>query len=218
MEISSIASVDTVRFSLKGALSFRDKDIFAPILDAVADKTGLDVVLDLSSLDHVDSFGIGLLLLANEQAAAHGRGFSLVNPQGAVARVFEMADLDAVLNLRRDVPSRSPAVASMRAGIGYRRLPPSADGDESCVSLGGRLVFAEHETFEEIIAILAQSTGSKVVLDLSEVEFVDSAGLSMIMIAREEAESRGQTLKLRNVHGAVQQLLNLSALDFMLEG
>lgn len=128
MEISSIASVDTVRFSLKGALSFRDKDIFAPILDAVADKTGLDVVLDLSSLDHVDSFGIGLLLLANEQAAAHGRGFSLVNPQGAVARVFEMADLDAVLNLRRDVPSRSPAVASMRAGIGYRRLPPSADG------------------------------------------------------------------------------------------
>ncbi|MCA1906896.1 MAG: STAS domain-containing protein [Magnetospirillum sp.] len=218
MDIITTRSAASLRFLLKGSLSFRDKDTFAPILDAVADKANLDVVLDLSSLDHVDSFGIGLLLLANEQAAAHGRRFSLVNPQGAVARVFEMADLDAVLNLRRDTPPGSPSVAPMRGGIGYRRLPPSADGDESCVSLGGRLVFAEHETFEEIIAILAQSTGSKVVLDLSGVDFMDSAGLSMIMIAREEAEARGQTLKLRNVHGAVQQLLNLSALEFMLEG
>lgn len=218
MDITTTRSAGSLRFLLKGSLSFRDKDTFAPILDAVADKANVDVVLDLSNLDHVDSFGIGLLLLANEQAVAHGRRFSLVNPQGAVARVFEMADLDAVLNLRRDAPPRSPSVAPMRGGIGYRRLPTSADGDESCVSLGGRLVFAEHETFEEIIAILAQSTGSRVVLDLSGVEFMDSAGLSMIMIAREEAEVRGQTLKLRNVHGAVLQLLNLSALDFMLEG
>ncbi|OJX81325.1 MAG: hypothetical protein BGO92_07735 [Magnetospirillum sp. 64-120] len=94
----------------------------------------------------------------------------------------------------------------------------SADGGETCVSLSGRLVFAEHETFEEIIASMAQTTGKTVVLDLEGLDFMDSAGLSMIMIAREEAEGRGQTLKLRNARGAVRQLLDLSALDFMLEG
>jgi len=216
MEISCVRSAGCVRFLLTGNMSFRDKDNFTPILDAVADTANLDVVLDLSQLDHVDSFGIGLLLLANDQAAGCARRFSLVNPKGAVARVFELANLDAVLNLRHDVPA-STAAPPPRGGIDYHRHP-SANGGESCVSLSGRLVFAEHETFEEIIAILAQSTGDKVVLELSGLDFMDSAGLSMIMIAREEAEARGQTLMLRNAHGAVAQLLNLSALEFMLEG
>ncbi len=218
MEISVVHSAETVRFSLHGTMSFRDKDNFTPILDAVTDKVRRDVVVDLSQLDHVDSFGIGLLLLAHEQATGNNRSFTLLNPKGSVARVFELANLDAVLNLRKDVSPNAAPTPKPRGGIGYHMHPSKPGDDESCVSLSGRLVFAEHETFEEIIATLAQSTGKRVVLELSGLEFMDSAGLSMIMIAREEAEARGQSLLLRNVHGAVEQLLKLSALDFMLEG
>lgn len=218
MEINVVHSAENVRFSLMGTMSFRDKDNFAPILDAVTDKVRRDVVVDLAQLDHVDSFGIGLLLLAHEQATGNNLRFTLLNPKGSVARVFELANLDAVLNLRQEL-THSPAPSpKSRGGIGYHRHPSHPGDDESCVSLSGRLVFAEHEIFEEIIASLAQSTGKKVVLDLAELDFMDSAGLSMIMIAREEAEARGQALKLRNVHGAVEQLMKLSALDFMLEG
>ncbi|MBI2239848.1 MAG: STAS domain-containing protein [Magnetospirillum gryphiswaldense] len=218
MEVNVVRSAGAVRFSLKGTMSFRDKDNFNPILEALADKAGLNVVVDLAGLDHVDSFGIGLFLLANEQAAGGNRLFRLVNPHGSVARVFELANLDAVLNLQKDTSSRHAAAAPARGGICFHRYPTSADGGETCVSLSGRLVFAEHESFEEIISSMAQSTGKTVVLDLEGLDFMDSAGLSMIMIAREEAEGRGQTLKLRNARGAVRQLLDLSALDFMLEG
>lgn len=218
MDIKVSSHGDEVRFSLRGVMSFRDKDLFNPVLEIASRKGGGVVTIDLSELDRVDSFGIGLFLLASEQAVAAGTRLSLVNPQGAVARVFELANLEAVLSLRKsDAPAHAAVQPPRRRGIDFRRLADADDGAQ-CVALVGRLVFAEHGTFQEIVELLAQASGARVVLDLSELEFMDSAGLSMIMIAREEAEARHQSLMLRNPKGAVAQLLSLSALEFMLEG
>lgn len=214
MDIHITTHGDQTQFALNGVMSFRDKDAFTPVLDLVSGGGGRQVTIDLSGLQQVDSFGIGLLLLANEQAVAAGTRLRLVNPRGAVARVFELADLDAVMTL--DKADATPAPAPRRVGIGYRRLPDRADGAR-CVGLRGRLVFAEHAAFQEIIDILLDGSAPELVLDLSELDFMDSAGLSMIMIAREEAETRGQRLVLRSPQGAVARLLNLSALEFMLE-
>lgn len=214
MDIQTFAQTDGLRFSLKGSLSFRDKDAFSPILNAANGPTGQSVAVDLSELENVDSFGIGLFLLANEQAAAAGVRLHLLNPRGNVARVFELANLEAVLHLTK--PIAHQPVPARRGGIGFRRLPDAADGSP-CACFSGRLVFAEHGNFQEIIETLLGAGGPRMVLDLHELEFMDSAGLSMIMIAREEAESRNMELVLRNPRGPVAQLLSLSALDFMVE-
>lgn len=215
MDIQTFAQSDGIRFTLKGSLSLRDKDAFAPILSAAKGPSGQIITVDLSELESVDSFGIGLFLLANEQAAAAGVRLHLANPCGNVARVFDLANLDAVLHLTKPI-ARQPTSAR-RGGIVFCRLPDAADGSP-CAGFSGRLVFAEHGNFQEIIESLLSVGGPRMVLDLHELEFMDSAGLSMIMIAREEAEAHNMVLVLRNPRGPVAQLLSLSALDFMVEG
>lgn len=220
MEIHAFTQSEGARFTFKGTMTFRDKDAFTPVLAAVNGPGGRVVTIDLAELEHVDSFGIGLFLLANEQAQAAGVRLNLVNPRGNVARVFELASLDAVLHLKKSEGRQEtkPGVGpARRVGIGFRRLPDAADGSP-CAGFSGRLVFAEHGTFQEMIETLLQSGGPRMVLDLHDLDFMDSAGLSMIMIAREEAEARHMELVLRNPCGPVAQLLNLSALDFMVEG
>lgn len=222
MEIHAFTQSEGARFTLKGTMTFRDKEAFAPVLAAVNGPGGRVVTIDLAELEHVDSFGIGLFLLANEQAQTAGVRLNLVNPRGNVARVFELANLDAVLHLKKNEGRQETKQGvgvglARRVGIGFHRLPDAADGSP-CAGFSGRLVFAEHGIFQEMIETLLQSGGPRMVLDLHDLDFMDSAGLSMIMIAREEAEARHMELVLRNPRGPVAQLLNLSALDFMVEG
>lgn len=221
MDISIKVAGSDMHVELAGAMSFRDKDAFTKVVDVLKTPQCQSLAIDLSALTHIDSFGIGLFLLAHEQAVASGKRVHLCNPRGDVARVFELANLDAVLSLEQPVLSRvaarvAPGV-SRRPGFSCGRGADADDGSP-CIHCCGRLVFAEHANFEEVVHSLIDTGGPRVVLDLSELEFMDSAGLSMIMIAREEAEAKGITLVLRDPRGAVAQLLSLSALEFMLEG
>ncbi|MBR9970720.1 STAS domain-containing protein [Magnetospirillum sulfuroxidans] len=220
MDIFTDSHSDGTRFTLKGVMSFRDRDAFSVILDAVNQRAGAKVTVDLTALEHVDSFGIGLFLLANEQAVGVGSSLHLLNPQGDVSRIFDLANLDAILSLKQTMPATGATARNSapprRIGIDYRHLGKAEDGSP-CVGFSGRLVFAEHGHFQEIVENLIANGGPRVVLDLSELEFMDSAGLSMIMIAHEEAEAKQIALVLRNPKGAVAQLLSLSALEFMLE-
>ena len=219
MDISKLGDDHGACFCLKGAMSFRDKDLFAPVLDAVSTEGGGTVFLDLSGLDHVDSFAIGLFLLAHEQARAAGNRLKVSRPSGDAARVFQLASLDCVLDVQTPPRAAMPGArlgAGRAQGLALRPLPGCADGSP-CVQISGRLVFAGHRQFEDVVKGLLGQSGPRIVLDLSELDFMDSAGLSMIVIAYEEAEAQGVRLVLRDPKGAVAQLLNLSALEFMVE-
>lgn len=204
-------------FALKGSMSFRDRDAFGAVLCA-ANRHGAHVVsLDLAELEYVDSFAIGLFLLAHEQACAAGNSLKLSGLHGHVAQVFKLANLDAVLDMERErAPARQPPPQARRHGFGVQRHQDESDGSP-CLGFSGRLVFAEHQLFESVLEDLMTGAGPRIVLDLARLDFMDSAGLSMIMIAHEEAEARSLSLVLRNATGAVAQLLNLSALEFLRE-
>ena len=55
-----------------------------------------------------------------------------------------------------------------------------------------------------------------VVADLSGVDFVDSSGLGTFVAVHQLAEARGSRLVLRSVPDQVQNLLNLTRLDRLL--
>jgi stage II sporulation protein AA (anti-sigma F factor antagonist) len=52
--------------------------------------------------------------------------------------------------------------------------------------------------------------GQNYVLDLHGLEFIDSAGLGMFLIARETAEKKVLQLRLRRPQGQVQQMLQVT--------
>jgi anti-anti-sigma factor len=54
--------------------------------------------------------------------------------------------------------------------------------------------------------------GSRTLLDLSRVTFIDSSGLACLIAADQDAKADGRRVHLRGVRGQVQMLLNLSGL------
>ena len=60
------------------------------------------LVVDLSSVDFMDSTGLALLMNAYRRVRRRGHGFAIVCPGGPIARVFEIADMVESLNVCPD--------------------------------------------------------------------------------------------------------------------
>jgi anti-sigma B factor antagonist len=65
------------------------------------------LVLDLTSVDFMDSTGLALLMNAYRRVNRCGQGFAIVCPGGPIARIFEIADMVESLHVR---PNRASAV------------------------------------------------------------------------------------------------------------
>ena len=82
---------------LTGSLVLTNVDNFKkPFLDLV-EKDKKEILFDMSGLEHIDSSGIGLLLLIHRKLVAAGRNFVLGNLQSRVESIFKNAGLDKML-------------------------------------------------------------------------------------------------------------------------
>jgi anti-sigma B factor antagonist len=73
--------------------------------DAFAD-LARPLVVDLSSVDFMDSTGLALLINAHRRVTRRGQGFAIVCPGGPISRVFEVTDMVESL---RVCPDRASA-------------------------------------------------------------------------------------------------------------
>lgn len=84
---------------------------------------------------------------------------------------------------------------------------------ETVVRLRGRLTFNDHARLRGLIREMLQLPAKRQVLDLSALEFVDSAGIGMLLIAREELANADKTLVLRSAQGQVKRVLTVAQLS-----
>ncbi|MEI7606476.1 MAG: STAS domain-containing protein [Rhodospirillaceae bacterium] len=81
------------------------------------------------------------------------------------------------------------------------------------ISLKGRMCFSDHAEFRNVIAAFDQPPGGSVVFDMSALEFIDSSGLGMLIIARDEAKRRQQELVIEKVKPDVKRLMDMAKFD-----
>jgi len=81
------------------------------------------------------------------------------------------------------------------------------------IALSGRMTFSDHETFRQVISAFEGPSGHEMVFDLSGLEFVDSSGLGMFLIAREVAEKKRLGFKLKGVRGSVRRVMSLAKFE-----
>ena len=84
------------------------------------------------------------------------------------------------------------------------------------LSLHGAFTFKDHHSFRAVLDQLKASKGSNHVLDLSDIDFMDSAALGMLLVAEDEAKGRGWVLTLRKPSSQISRLLELVALNTLL--
>ena len=82
-----------------------------------------------------------------------------------------------------------------------------------CVGLSGELDISRALLLEQELRAVEGTGPETIVIDLSELEFVDSSGLARLIAARRRADRGRWRLVLVEGSDAVQRLLSLSAMD-----
>jgi len=203
-------------FRLGGTLTYRDNSQFNRVVQRLAVAGTSTVTLDLADLEYMDSFGIGLIVLARDEAAKRGRKLVITNLRKAIRDLFERLDLLAELPIEASAPTAPTPIPA--ADAGGDRLQVSAlleSGADARVRLGGRFVVADQQLFLPVITAISQRNSGRVIIDVSALTFMDSGGLSMIMLANDQARRSGIVLAIANPRGAVKDLLKLAAIDLI---
>jgi HptB-dependent secretion and biofilm anti anti-sigma factor len=87
------------------------------------------------------------------------------------------------------------------------------DNDDASVSISGEFTFTDHIAFKAIASRLFERQGKPIVIDLAKLEFIDSAGLGMLLIVREEADKAHRSLVLRGPCGQVKRMFDVTKFD-----
>lgn len=87
------------------------------------------------------------------------------------------------------------------------------DGASAEIRLAGELTFAAHRKFRSIVANLDERTPDQVVFDLSQVEYIDAAGLGLLLVARDTVLGKGGRAALKGAWGQVGRMLDIARFD-----
>jgi anti-sigma B factor antagonist len=88
--------------------------------------------------------------------------------------------------------------------------------DAHFVTLHGVLDLANAKALEDELIRIEATSVSRIVLDLSELEFIDSMGLAVIVKADRRAKNDGHVLRLLRPQGEVGRAFEVSGLDEVL--
>lgn len=88
-----------------------------------------------------------------------------------------------------------------------------SSGPQTEIKLVGHLTFADYQAFREVTDKIDHPACQEATLDLSEMEFIDSAGLGMLLLVREKMVTKNGQVCLRGSHGQVKKMLDLGKFD-----
>lgn len=81
-----------------------------------------------------------------------------------------------------------------------------------CVRLTGDLNFSASNDFRALLDKLASARGRTLTLDLSHVARIDSVGLGLLYIAKEEVAGTGR-IRLKSPQSGIMKMLELTEAD-----
>lgn len=88
---------DAVVVSLAGELDVASVELEPLLLRLAESGATATIVLDMSELDFIDAYGVGVIVSAWKAAKAHGRVLRVDGVHGLPARVFRLVGLEPLL-------------------------------------------------------------------------------------------------------------------------
>ena len=85
-----------------------------------------------------------------------------------------------------------------------------------CAHITGRLTFNDHARMRDLISETLSVEFVTIYFDLSELRFIDSAAVGMLLIAHEEYGNRERCLVIRNPTGQVNRVITVAQLSTLI--
>ncbi len=99
MEINLNNKGNLVEIKVKGDIEMMSIKEFKEKLLAVGEENDVDIALDLSEVDYIDSSGVGVLISLNKLQKKKGKKLELVKVSPKVLNVLKLSSLAEVFNL-----------------------------------------------------------------------------------------------------------------------
>ena len=97
-----------------------------------------------------------------------------------------------------------------RAGL---ELTTTQEGDVTVVEMSGELDFSTAPQFRALVATMpSEPPAPDVRLDMSNVTYVDSVGIGLLVSARKRVHGSGGTLELVDASPSVRRVIEISGL------
>ena len=93
------------------------------------------------------------------------------------------------------------------------RLETYKSNNKFEAEISDKLTSSDLSSFRELLSEIKQSACKVIVLDLNNLDWIDSAGLGMLILAKELAEKEEMELVLRSPKGHVKSLLELGRFE-----
>jgi N-acetylglucosaminyldiphosphoundecaprenol N-acetyl-beta-D-mannosaminyltransferase len=179
---------------------------------------GRHCLLETTHVQFIDSTGVGLLIRLQKKVRATGRQLVLLAPSLVVTRALELMRLKSFFALAPDFAAAQELI--------------QARACEQNVAAGARLNGTARLLWRgEIIAANAEEVSrsteeqvtnamisGQLVIDLSQVRFIDSTGLGIMIRTRKLAQRQGVKLRFTGAQPAVKNVLRLARLEAFLLG
>src|ERR1700755_2579662 len=112
------------------------------------------------------------------------------------------------------MPSVSPVRGGMVPAVELKVSSRSQGDHELVIATGGIDLYTAPRLQSEIAAVLARAPpASRVIVDMSGVDFCDSTGMNVLLSCLRQARERGGELELAAPHPAVRKILSVTGLD-----
>lgn len=172
--------------------------------------------LDLQSVKFIDSSGMGLLIRLQKKARITGRQLILVSPSNAVLSALKLMRLKDFFTIVRDqkevqkimetniIPKGATRELAAGSGFSWKGEVTAANVDE---------VWKATETY-----IISCAKNGELRVDLSEVPFIDSTGLGLMIRARKIAAQFGAKIIFYGAQPNVRNVLKIARLESALLG
>ncbi|MDX1975829.1 MAG: STAS domain-containing protein [Rickettsiales bacterium] len=85
--------------------------------------------------------------------------------------------------------------------------------DSLQINLQGQFTFEDNQRFKAILEHSQLSHTKQIALDFSKVDFIDSAGLGMLLLLRDSCLNNHVSVILKHAKGQVQKIFAISKFD-----
>ena len=78
------------------------------------------------------------------------------------------------------------------------------------INFTGNFGFDDNEAINSLIGQFETESATKFIIDLSNLQNIDSAGLGMLILINDAIKEMGKTLQIRSPQGQVSKMLDIS--------
>ena len=86
-----------------GGINADNAHQFVADLEKIVDAGIRKIIVDCGGLDHISSYGIGVLLRVHKRLARHGGDVKLAGIHAGIVRILQIARMDSVFDIYPDV-------------------------------------------------------------------------------------------------------------------